>query len=110
MPRWCSPRRQILTLLPCAKFPSSCLHEDQSLFRAGELGTVTAASFVDQSCAIVWPLWHVTRIGACVGAPCDPHQYLPFGGLAAGLTILGAVALVGIVVVPTVTFQHGSKS
>jgi hypothetical protein len=42
------------------------------------------------------PLWRVTRAdtsGCRPGIPCDPSLYLPFGSLALGLTIVGAVAL-----------------
>ena len=43
------------------------------------------------------PLWHITRIdvaGCQIQHPCDPHEYLPFGDVALGLTLFGIFAVV----------------
>ncbi|MGZ4149355.1 MAG: hypothetical protein ACXVQJ_04890 [Actinomycetota bacterium] len=43
------------------------------------------------------PLWHVERIdmsGCTAGVPCDPRVYLPYGNVAAALTVLGTLAIV----------------
>jgi hypothetical protein len=58
---------------------------------------------------IALPLWHVTRLdwAACQihnTYPCDPREYLPFGAVAAGLTLFGIFA---VLVPVTIVFGIG---
>jgi hypothetical protein len=49
------------------------------------------------SLLIAIPLWHVERAdasGCATGVPCDPRVYLPYGNLAAALTLVGTAAIV----------------
>jgi hypothetical protein len=49
-----------------------------------------------------WPLWHVVRsdVSGCGdrGTVCDPGTYLPYGGVALGLTVMGVLALASVVI------------
>jgi predicted nucleic acid-binding protein len=47
------------------------------------------------------PLWHITRQDAsgCQTYPCDPLVFLPYGNLAAELTLLGIVVILPALVI-----------
>jgi hypothetical protein len=51
--------------------------------------------------AVAVPLWHVERpdtSGCGASLPCVPRMSLPYGGLAATLTVIGAAAIVAAAV------------
>jgi len=53
---------------------------------------------------IAIPLWHITRSDSsgCVihnTYPCDPRQYLPFGGIAFALTVFGILSVVAVLAI-----------
>lgn len=53
------------------------------------------------------PLWHVTRqdVSMCqAGVPCDPLVFLPYGNLAAVLTLLGIAVILAALVIAAFMF------